>query len=101
LLLALLGSGQAQVPTFSADVRVVGLLATVRDRSGGIVKNLTKDDFRLEEDGRRQTIGYFSRETDLPLTGGDGLILAIYSSGGTVRTWGYCWARVGSRHIRH
>jgi VWFA-related protein len=68
LLLSLLSNGQAQVPTFSADVRVVSLLATVRDRSGGIVKNLTKDDFRLEEDGRRQTIGYFSRETDLPLT---------------------------------
>jgi VWFA-related protein len=66
--LALLGTGQAQVPTFSADVRVVGLLATVRDGSGGIVKNLTKDDFRLEEDGLPQTIGYFSRETGLPLT---------------------------------
>lgn len=57
----------AQDPVFSSDVKVVSLLATVRDRSGAIVKNLTKDDFRLEEDGRRQTIQYFSRESDLPL----------------------------------
>ncbi|MDR3703580.1 MAG: hypothetical protein P4L56_28280 [Candidatus Sulfopaludibacter sp.] len=28
------------------------------------MKNLTRDDFRLEEDGRRQTIKYFSRESD-------------------------------------
>ena len=33
-----------------------------------IVRNLTKDDFTLEEDERPQTIRYFSQETDLPLT---------------------------------
>ena len=32
------------------------------------MRNLTKDDFELEEDGRPQTISYFSRESDLPLT---------------------------------
>jgi Ca-activated chloride channel homolog len=45
----------------------VTLLATVRGRDGNIVKNLAKDDFRLEEDGRRQTIRYFAAESDLPL----------------------------------
>ncbi|MGA2270573.1 MAG: VWA domain-containing protein [Bryobacteraceae bacterium] len=54
--------------TFSADVKVVNLLATVRDKQGQIVRNLSKEDFLLDEDGRPQTIGYFSRETDLPLT---------------------------------
>jgi VWFA-related protein len=53
---------------FSSDVKVVNLLATVRDSSGAIVRNLTRDDFRVEEDGRPQTIRYFSRESDLPLT---------------------------------
>jgi VWFA-related protein len=57
----------AQEVTFSSDVKVVNLIATVRDRDGAIVKNLTKDDFRLEEDGKRQTIRYFSHETNLPL----------------------------------
>jgi VWFA-related protein len=54
-------------PTFSSDVKVVNVLATVRDKHGQIVNNLTKDDFKLEEDGRPQTIRYFARETDLPL----------------------------------
>jgi VWFA-related protein len=57
----------AQDAKFTSDVDVVTLLATVRDRSGSIVKNLTKDDFQLEEDGRPQTIRYFSRESSLPL----------------------------------
>jgi VWFA-related protein len=57
----------AQDAKFTSDVDVVTLLATVRDRSGAIVKNLTKDDFQLEEDGRRQNIRYFSSESDLPL----------------------------------
>jgi VWFA-related protein len=57
-----------QSPTFSADVKVVNLLATVRDKDGHIVSNLSKEDFALLEDGRPQAIRYFSRETDLPLT---------------------------------
>lgn len=47
---------------------MVSLLATVHDKSGKIVSDLTKDDFDLAEDGRPQTIKYFSRETDLPLS---------------------------------
>ena len=60
--------GQQANTTFSADVKVVNVLATVRDKQGQIVRDLTKDDFILDEDGRPQTISYFSRETDLPLT---------------------------------
>ena len=60
--------GQQPNTTFSADVKVVNLLATVRDKQGQIVRDLTKEDFLLDEDGRPQTISYFSRETDLPLT---------------------------------
>jgi VWFA-related protein len=60
--------GQAPPPTISVKVKVVNVLATVRNKHGDIVSNLTKDDFVLEEDGRPQTIGYFARETDLPLT---------------------------------
>src|SRR5579871_5594833 len=54
--------------TFSTDVRVVNVFATVRDKQGKIVRNLSKDDFSIEEDGRPQIIRYFSRETDLRLT---------------------------------
>jgi VWFA-related protein len=54
--------------TFSTDVNVVNIFATVRDKKGQIVRNLTKDDFTLAEDGRPQTIRYFSQESGLPLT---------------------------------
>ena len=57
-----------QEPTFSTEVKVVNILATVRNNKGEIIRNLTKDDFTLFEDGRAQTIRYFSRESDLPLT---------------------------------
>ena len=54
--------------TFTADVNVVNVFATIRDKKGAIVRNLTKDDFTLEEDGHAQTIRYFSQESGLPLT---------------------------------
>ena len=56
------------IPTFSSDVKVVSVLATVRDKHGQIVNNLTKDDFKLQQDGQPQAIHYFAKETDLPLT---------------------------------
>jgi VWFA-related protein len=55
-------------PTLTVNANVVTLLATVRDRDGRIVNNLTRDDFVLEEDGVTQKVRYFSRESDLPLT---------------------------------
>ncbi len=68
LLAALGGSAlHAQDATFSSAVKVISVLATVRTKAGEIVQDLTKDDFILTEDGRPQTISYFSRETNLPL----------------------------------
>jgi VWFA-related protein len=55
-------------PTFSTGVKVVNLFATVRNKAGAIVKDLTKDSFLLDEDGRAQQIRYFTQESDLPLT---------------------------------
>ncbi len=55
-------------PTFSSNVKVVNVLATVRDKQGHLINTLTKDDFKLEDNGQPQTIHYFSKETDLPLT---------------------------------
>lgn len=55
-------------PAYSTTVKVVNLFATVRNTKGQVVKDLTQDDFLLDEDGQPQTIRYFSRETDLPLT---------------------------------
>ena len=55
-------------PTFTSEVKVVNVLATVRNKSGALISDLTKDDFSIMEDSRPQTIRYFSRQTDLPLT---------------------------------
>src|SRR2546423_2770615 len=54
--------------TFSTGVKVVNTLASVRDKSGKLITDLTKDDFTLLEDGRPQAIRYFGRQSDLPLT---------------------------------
>src|SRR5271156_2816711 len=60
----------APVTTIPIDVKVVTLPVTVRDKKGKIVRDLTKDDFELEEDGKPQSIRYFSQENNLPLTVG-------------------------------
>ena len=49
-------------------VKVVNVLATVRDKKGVIVRDLTQNDFELKDQDRPQTIRYFAHETDLPLT---------------------------------
>jgi VWFA-related protein len=54
--------------SIKVDVDVVNILCSVRDKKGALIGNLTKDDFTLFEDGKPQTIKYFARETDLPLT---------------------------------
>jgi VWFA-related protein len=47
---------------------VVNVLVTVRDKQGKIVRDLTRDDFTITEDGRPQTIKYFAQQSDVPLT---------------------------------
>jgi VWFA-related protein len=66
--ISLVGARAQQAPTFSSEVKVVNVLATVRDKKGRLIGDLTKDDFSLTENGRPQTIRYFARESDLPLT---------------------------------
>ncbi|HWB98403.1 MAG TPA: VWA domain-containing protein [Bryobacteraceae bacterium] len=55
-------------PPIQVEVNLVNVLASVRDKRGALISNLTKDDFTVFEDGKAQPIKYFTRETDLPLT---------------------------------
>ena len=55
-------------PTLSVDARLVNLPVIVRDKKGALVQNLSKADFALSVDGHPQTIRYFDRDNDLPLT---------------------------------
>ena len=59
---------QETAATIPVEVKVVTLPVTVRDKNGKIVRDLTKDDFTLQEDGRLQTIRYFSQDSNLPFT---------------------------------
>lgn len=77
----LAGAPQAD---FSSAVNVVSLLVTVRDKNGKFVNELTQQDFAVLEDGHPQTISYFSRQYDLPLTLG----LLVDTSGSQIEVLG-------------
>ncbi len=64
---------QQQAPSqspskISTEVKIVTVYAAVRDKHGKIIPNLNQSDFALQEDARPQTVKYFARESDLPLT---------------------------------
>lgn len=52
------------------DLPIQELTATVRNESGGLVTDLTRDDFILEENGISQPIVMFSRNSDMPVSWG-------------------------------
>ena len=67
--LTLLAVARAQDPDpIHVSVRLVNVAFTVRDSSGKLVTNLTKDDFEVLDDGQQQPISFFARGEDLPLT---------------------------------
>lgn len=63
-------AGAGQTPTISVTANLVNLPVTVRDKKGNLVTNLTAADFTLSVDGHAQTIRYFDRDQNLPLTVG-------------------------------
>jgi VWFA-related protein len=54
--------------TLRVDVNVVNVFFNVKDKKGLLIPNLTKDDFTVTEDGKPQTIKYFTAESNQPLT---------------------------------
>jgi VWFA-related protein len=76
--LAVLLLAQDDSATLKVEVNLVNILFTVRDKKGGLVGSLNKDDFKVFEDGKEQEVKYFNRETDLPLT--IGLLIDVSAS---------------------
>ena len=68
---------QAPVATFKAQSEVVQIFFNVKDKKGALIPNLPQSNFDILEDGKPQTIKYFSPESNLPLTLG----ILIDSSG--------------------
>ncbi|HVY91910.1 MAG TPA: VWA domain-containing protein, partial [Bryobacteraceae bacterium] len=55
-------------PTFRENVRLVRVLATVKDASGAPVGSLEKSDFQIRDNGVPQEISVFERQTEQPLS---------------------------------
>jgi VWFA-related protein len=60
-------SQQGQQP-LQVQTTIVNVFATARDKRHAIVTDLTKDDFKVSEDGVEQKIAFFSKEVDMPIT---------------------------------
>lgn len=67
--------------TITVNAQLVNLPVIVRDKKGALVQNLTKADFALSVDGHPQTIRYFDKDNDLPLTLG-----LLVDTSGSVRS---------------
>jgi len=74
----------AQAPTIKAEVSLVNVFATVRDKNKRIVTDLKQDDFKVSEDGHDEKISFFSKEMQLPITLG----LLLDTSGSEQRMLG-------------
>ena len=70
--------------TLKVNVNVVQLFFNVKDKRGALIPNLTKNDFQVFENGKPETIKYFTPESNLPLTLG----ILIDSSGSQERVLG-------------
>jgi VWFA-related protein len=70
LLAALVGAAlqaRPQQPTFTAGNRTVAVYATVTDAGGRLVPDLQRDQFRIDDNGQRQTLTLFANEIQ-PIT---------------------------------
>lgn len=54
--------------TLRVEVPVVSVYCTVKERNGRLVTDLAAEDFEVREDGQKQEVRYFTRETDRPIT---------------------------------
>ena len=58
-------SSHPYVPTLRVDTRIVEVAAVVRDGHGKAVAGLTKDDFRVVDDGKERLIDHFAVDNTL------------------------------------
>jgi Ca-activated chloride channel family protein len=56
------GPASRQTPQFKSTADLVSVYATVRDQSGRLVPDLTKDDFVVTDNGRQQPLTFFTND---------------------------------------
>jgi len=72
----------AQQPTtIRVDVRLAQVIVTVKNRAGELVGSLTKNDFEVYDNGAKQEIAVFARQTEQPVS----VALLIDTSGSTAK----------------
>jgi len=81
----LLGVAWAQEPIMRVNVRLVRVVATVKDAAGALVGSLDKADFTIRDNGVPQEIKVFERRTEQPLS----VALLIDNSGSTAKDLKY------------
>jgi Ca-activated chloride channel family protein len=76
---------QQEQPVFRVDVKLVRLIATVKDNYGRPTGGLSKDDFLVTDNGARQEIAVFERHTAQPLS----VAILLDTSGSTAKEMPY------------
>jgi Ca-activated chloride channel family protein len=74
-----------QSPVIRVNVNLVRIVATVKTGAGAIVGSLARDDFEVYDNGVRQEIAHFERQTDQPLS----VALMVDVSGSTAKDLAY------------
>jgi Ca-activated chloride channel family protein len=80
LLVVALAAAQAGEQVIAVDVDLVNIYFTVCNKKGRLIPDLSRESFTIFEDGEREVITNFSRETDLPLT-----LVLLFDTSGSVR----------------
>jgi Ca-activated chloride channel homolog len=75
----------AQETTIRVNVNLVNITATVKSAAGALVGTLEKHDFEIYDNGVRQQVEFFSRQTEQPLS----IALLIDTSGSTAKDLRY------------
>ncbi|MEO8026098.1 MAG: VWA domain-containing protein [Bryobacteraceae bacterium] len=70
---------------FKTDVRLVRMLVTVKDLHGKLIADLTRDDFRVFDNGAEQEVAVFDRQTEQPLS----IAVLVDTSGSTAKDLRY------------
>jgi Ca-activated chloride channel homolog len=76
---AALAAQQTPPPTFNTATRTVAAYATVTNAQGRLVPDLSRDDFAIDDNGKRQVLTLFSNDTQ-PIT----LVMLLDRSGSMV-----------------
>src|SRR5581483_11755602 len=79
LTLLALPSYPQQEPVIRVNVRLVRALVTVKDANGQLIGSLNKNDFTVLDNGAKQDIAVFERQTEQPLS----VAMLVDTSGST------------------